>query len=104
MEIGALVYQQDTDRMDIRFSPNRYYGGLRCGDTFDVRINRKWIPTRIELGRTWFLVGIKTDDLVGLDPLILWTIPFCIPGRLCANCIHGTNAPKRQLHLWNAYL
>ena len=66
MEIGALVYQQDTDRMDIRFSPNRYYGELRCGDTFDVRINRKWIPTRIELGRTWFLVGIKTDDLVGL--------------------------------------
>ena len=66
MEIGALVYQQDTDRMDIRFSPNRYYGGLRCGDTFDVRINRKWVPTRIELGRTWFLVGIKTNDLVGL--------------------------------------
>lgn len=66
MEIGALVYQKDTDRMDIRFSPNRYYGGLRCGDTFDVRINRKWIPTRIELGRAWFLVGIKTDDLVGL--------------------------------------
>lgn len=52
MEIGALVYQQNTDRIDIRFSPNRYYGGLRCGDTFDVRITRKWIPTRKELGRT----------------------------------------------------
>ena len=42
------------------------YEGLHCGDVFDVKINGKWIPTRIEFGRDWFLVGIKTDNLVGL--------------------------------------
>lgn len=36
MEIGALVYQQDADRMDIRFSPNRYYGGLHCGEIVPI--------------------------------------------------------------------
>lgn len=31
--------QRDTGRMDIRFSPNNYYGGLHCGETLDVKIN-----------------------------------------------------------------
>jgi len=66
MKTGVLVKQRGTDRMDIRFSLNQYYGGLHCGETFDVKINGKWIPTRIEMGRSWYLVGIKTDDLVGL--------------------------------------
>ena len=66
MKTGVLVKQQGTDRMDIRFSLNRYYGGLHGGETFDVKINGKWIPTRIEMGRSWYLVGINTDDLVGL--------------------------------------
>ena len=66
MKTGVLVKQQGTDRMDIRFSLNRYYGGLHCGETFEVKINGKWVPTRIEMGRSWYLVGIKTDDLVGL--------------------------------------
>ena len=66
MKTGVLVRQQGTDRMDIRFSLKQYYGGLHCGETFDVKINGKWIPTRIEMGRSWYLVGIKTDDLVGL--------------------------------------
>lgn len=52
--------------MDIRFSPNNYYGGLHCGETFDVKINGRWTPTRIEMGNDWYLVGIDTDDLVGL--------------------------------------
>lgn len=66
MKTGVLVKQQGTDRMDIRFSLNQYYGGLHCGETFEVKINGKWVPTRIEMGRNWYLVGIKTDDLVGL--------------------------------------
>ena len=66
MRIGTLVPQRGTDRMDIRFSLTSYYGGLHCGETFDVKINRKWVPTRIERGRDWFLVGVKTDDIVGL--------------------------------------
>lgn len=66
MKTGVLVPQKGTDRMDIRFSLTEYYGGLHCGDIFEVKVNGKWIPTRIEFGRYWFLVGIKTDNLVGL--------------------------------------
>ena len=66
MKVGTLVPQRGTDRMDIRFSPRDYYGGLHCGETLDVKINGKWVPTRIEMGRDWFLVGIDVDDLVGL--------------------------------------
>lgn len=66
MKVGTLVPQQGTDRMDIRFSPNDYRGGLHCGEALDVKIKGKWIPTRIEMGKDWYLVGIDTDDLVGL--------------------------------------
>jgi hypothetical protein len=52
--------------MDIRFSPNNYYGGLHCGETLDVTINGRWVSTRIEMGNDWYLVGVDTDDLVGL--------------------------------------
>ena len=74
-EVGSgdlLVYatpcmpQRGTGRMDIRFSPNDYYGGLHCGETLDVKINGRWVSTRIEMGNDWYLVGVDTDDLVGL--------------------------------------
>ena len=32
----------------------------------DVLLDGKWVPTRIELGDDWYLVGIKTDNLSGL--------------------------------------
>ena len=66
MKVGTLVPQQSTGRMDIRFSPNGYYGGLHCGETLDVKINGIWVSTRIEMGNDWYLVGVDTDDLVGL--------------------------------------
>ena len=66
MKTGTLVRQHGTDRMDIRFSLDSYDGGLHCGETFEVKINGKWVPTRIEMGRSWYLVGINTNDLLGL--------------------------------------
>lgn len=39
MKIGTLVPQRDTGRMDIRFSPNGYYGGLHCGETYKYKGN-----------------------------------------------------------------
>ena len=66
MKIGTLVPQRDTGRMYILFSPNNYYGGLHCGETLDVKINGRWVSTRIEMGNDWYLVGVDTDDLVGL--------------------------------------
>ena len=32
----------------------------------DVKINGRWVPTRIEMGNDWYLVGVDVDNLVGL--------------------------------------
>ena len=63
---GVLIYDDVIGRMDIRFGPLDYYGGLHCGECFDVMIGGKWKPTRIEMAADWYLVGIRTDDLQGL--------------------------------------
>ena len=66
MRQGVLIYDQDTDRMDIRFVLEDYYGGLNCGETMEVFVKNKWIPTRIEFGQDWYLVGIRTASINGL--------------------------------------
>ena len=67
MRQGALIYDDNQDRIDIRFSLTDYYGGLHCGETFDVLIDGKWIATRIEKAADWFLIGIRTKSLLGLQ-------------------------------------
>ena len=57
MKQGTLVYDRATDRYDIRFDLDRYYGGLHCGECFDVMIGGKWKPTRIEMAADWYLVA-----------------------------------------------
>ena len=64
---GSLLYDEDRDRIDIRFGLNDYYGGLHCGETMDVLIDEQWVPTRIEKGLDWYLVGIETKSLPGLQ-------------------------------------
>ena len=61
---GALVFDENTDRFDLA----SYYGGLHCGECFDVLVGGRWKPTRIEMSATqeWYLVGIRADDLNGL--------------------------------------
>lgn len=49
MKQGALIFDEQTDRYDIRFDLADYYGGLHCGECFDVVIGGKWRPTRIEM-------------------------------------------------------
>ena len=63
---GALVYDSRTERYDIRFGLTDYLGGLHCGECLDVKLDGKWIPTRMEMGEEWYLVGIKVHDLRGL--------------------------------------
>ncbi len=65
-KMGALVYDAAIDRMDIRYGLNRYHGGLHCGEQLEVLVNRRWFPTRIEKDKDWYLVGIKTESLIGL--------------------------------------
>jgi hypothetical protein len=63
---GTLIYEEDSDRMDIRFGPDDCYGGLHCGETMEVLIDGTWTPTRIEKSGDWYLIGIKTESLAGL--------------------------------------
>ena len=60
----ALVFDENTDRFDLA----SYYGGLHCGECFDVLVGGRWKPTRIEMSASqeWYLVGIRADDLNGL--------------------------------------
>ncbi len=48
MKQGALIFDERTDRYDIRFDLADYYGGLHCGQSFDVMVGGRWKPTRIE--------------------------------------------------------
>ena len=66
MKQGVLVYDERSERMDIRFGLEEYYGGLHCGTTMDVFVQNRWVPTRIEMADDWYLVGIKTDALTDL--------------------------------------
>ena len=66
MKQGALIFDEQTDRYDIRFDLADYYGGLHCGETFDVMVGGRWRPTRIEMAENWYLVGVHADDLSGL--------------------------------------
>lgn len=63
---GILIYDERTDRIDIRFGLEDYYGGLHCGTALEVYIDEEWIPSRIEMGDDWYLTEIKTDRLPGL--------------------------------------
>ena len=66
---GALVYDKASGRYDIRFGLDDYYGGLHCGQCFEVFDGEQWRATRIEMNlhQKWYLVGIKTDVLDGLQ-------------------------------------
>jgi integrase len=65
-DLGALFYDPETDRMDIRFDNQRFYGGLHCGTPLEVLLNDQWVPTRIEKATDWFLVGLSGLSLNGL--------------------------------------
>ena len=67
MRKGTLIYDYATDRYDIRFGLESYYGGLHCGECLEVNINGKWEQTRIEKGDDWYLVGVITDFIIGLE-------------------------------------
>ena len=38
MKQGTLIFDEQADRYDIRFDLADYYGGLHCGETFDVLV------------------------------------------------------------------
>ena len=58
---GALVFDERTDRYDIRFDLNTYYGGLHCGECFDVFVRGKWRVYKIPMVRMFALAGGLTN-------------------------------------------
>lgn len=62
---GVIVYDSKTERMDIKFDLEDCYGGLHCGECFDVKINDEWVPTRIEFKNNWYLIDVDAD-IIGL--------------------------------------
>ena len=63
---GNLFYDKESGRYDIRFGMESYYGGLQCGECFEVKINDVWVPVRIEMDEDWYLVGLPLKRLDGL--------------------------------------
>lgn len=63
---GNLFYDKESGRYDIRFGMESYYGGLHCGECFEVKINDIWVPVRIEMDEDWYLVGLPLKRLDGL--------------------------------------
>ena len=66
MKQGALVFDKQAGRYDVRFDLADYYGWVHCGQTFDVMVGGRWVPTRMEKAADWYLVGVRADDLSGL--------------------------------------
>jgi len=59
MKSGTLFFNRSCDRMDIQFSNGDTYGGLHCGECFEVKINGRYIPTRIEKDTDWWLTNTE---------------------------------------------
>lgn len=47
MQEGILMFDQQADRVDIRFDNGDYYGGLHCGTPVEVWLNGQSTTTRI---------------------------------------------------------
>ncbi len=63
---GTLCYDRESGRYDICFGLDSYYGGLHCGECFDVDMSGTWVPVRIEMAEDWYLVGLPKVRLDGL--------------------------------------
>ena len=63
---GNLFYYRESGRYDIRFGIESFYGGLHCGECFDVKVKDAWVPVRIEMDEEWYLVGLPQIRLDGL--------------------------------------
>ena len=70
---GALVFDERTDRYDIRFDLNTYYGGLHCGECFDV-----------------FVRGNKSHE----EALPKVTTPHTLRHTFCTNLANAGMNPK----------
>ena len=57
---GALYFDREEERYNIRFGLEECYHGLYCGEGLEVLVGKRWVRTRIEKAADWYLVGIDT--------------------------------------------
>lgn len=63
----SLLKELDFSEQFMSRIEKEIYGGLHCGTAMEVLINDEWIPTRIEYGNDWYLVGVQKESLPGLQ-------------------------------------
>jgi hypothetical protein len=68
MKEGKLYFDGSADRYDISFKAGGVYGGLHCGNCFDLLTADGWQPTRIEYddNEGWYLKKFRDRALDGL--------------------------------------
>ncbi len=60
--IGTITYNPYYGRYDVCFPDGTTAGGLHGGECFEILVNGRWIPTRIEMDVMygfWYLVGVN---------------------------------------------
>lgn len=58
MKQGRLGYNEENGRYGLLVGDLWENQGFHCGDSMEVLVGDKWVPTRIEMGldRKWYLV------------------------------------------------
>lgn len=59
MREGIMFYNSDLGRMDIKFPQDTSYGGVHCGEAFQILVYDAWINVRIEYDHSlkqWYLI------------------------------------------------
>ena len=82
MKQGVLVYDQKSERMDVRFGLEDYYGGLHCGTCMDVFVTTD--GNRLESSTA----GMKEDGIwLGFPPRPLWDCGFVWSNCRCTSTV-----------------
>lgn len=53
--VGILIYNDETDRLDVLLEDGTTYGGLHCGEVIEARIGDFWKSVRVENNGDWYL-------------------------------------------------
>ena len=59
---GRLGYNESNNRYGLLVSDLWEHEGFRCGEPLEVKVDGKWVQTRMEMawetdGNKWYLVG-----------------------------------------------
>ncbi len=62
---GALYFDREEERYNIRFGFEECYHGLYCGEGLEVLVGKRWVRTRIERQRTGIWLGLIRTGWTG---------------------------------------